>query len=180
MLLFLNNQNPNANPNGTIEFYQVFVDSDKVYTDEEDNAIYSLNSTNLTDLTNTKFNIDLSKYKSTNTNYKIKIIDHIISYNMENQKTNYVFTVKTNFIDPQDNQYSVPIFLHAYKSIGAKRLPNLIETEYTNTYELNFQVYEVDNQVQFIIETNLLSNKKRKYFITHDLNLIQKYSITDK
>lgn len=178
MLWFLNN--PKTNPNGIIEFYQVFVDSDKVYTDEEDNAIYSFNSNVLTDVIGTKFNVDLIKYKSTTINCKIKIIDHIISYNIENQKTDNVFTVKTNFIDPQDNQYCVPIFFHMYKHVSAKRLPNLIETEYTNIYKLNFQVYEIDSQIQFIIETNQLTNEKRKYFIVSNLNLIQKYHNINK
>lgn len=178
MLWFLNN--PKTNPNGMIEFYQIFADGDKIYADEEDNAIYSLNSNISTNLADTKFNIDLTKYKSTSVDCKIKIIDHIISYNIENQKTNCVFTIKTNFINPQDNQYRIPIFSNAYKSISAKRLPNLIETEYTNTYEFNFQVYDIDSQIQFIVETNLLTNEKRKYFIVSNLNLIQKYYIVNK
>lgn len=178
MLWFLNN--PKTNPNGMIEFYQIFADSDEVYTDEEANIIYSFNSNNL------KFNIDTTKYKSTNINCKIRIIDNIISYNIhnnnqQNQKNNYIFTFKTNFIAPQDNQYGIPVFSHIYKSISAKRFPNLIETEYTNVCELNFQVYNIEtnnSQAQFIIETNSLTNEKRKYFIIQDLNLIQKYHIT--
>jgi len=174
MLWFLNNTK--TNPNGMIEFYQIFVDSDEVYTDEEANTIYSFNSNNL------KFNIDTAKYKSSNVNCKIRIIDHIISYNIQNnnQKNNYVFTFKTNFIAPCDNQYEIPVFSHTYKSISEKRFPNLIETEYTNVYEFNFQVYNIEtnnSQAQFIIETNSLTNEKRKYFIVPDLNLIQKYHI---
>lgn len=175
MLWFLNN--PKTNPNGAIEFYQIFIDSNEVYADEEANTIYSFNSNNF------KFNIDMTNCKSANINCKIKIMDHIISYNIENQKNDCVFTIKTNFINPQDNQYGVPIFLHMYKSVSNKRLPNLIETEYTNVYELNFQVYDIEpnnSQVQFIIETNQLTNEKRKYFIVSDLNLIQKYHITNK
>lgn len=172
MLWFLNN--PKTNPNGMIEFYQIFADSDEVYTDEEANTIYSFNSNNL------KFNIDTTRYKSIDINCKIRIIDNIISYNIENQKTDCVFTIKTNFINPQDNQYGVPIFLHMYKSVSNKRLPNLIETEYTNVCELNFQAHNIEpnnSQVQFIVETNQLTNEKRKYFIVSDLNLIQKYHI---
>jgi len=175
MLWFLNN--PKTNPNGMIEFYQIFVDSEIVYTDEEANTIYSFNSNNL------KFNIDTTKYKSTNINCKIKIMDHIISYNMENQKTDCVFTVKTNFINPQDNQYRIPLFSHTYKQVSEKRLPNLIESEYTNIYNLNFQVYNIEqnnSQIQFIVETNLITNEKRKYFIVQDLNLIEKYHIANK
>lgn len=186
MLWFLNN--PKTNPNGMIEFYQIFVDSDEVYTDEEANTIYSFNSNNSNNLTNninSKFNIDTTKYKSSNINCKIKIIDHIISYNIHNnnQKTNNVFTIKTNFIAPRDNQYGIPIFSHTYKSIGAKRFPNLIEIEYTNVCEFNFQIYNIEtnnSQAQFIIETNSLTNEKRKYFIVQDLNLIQKYHIANK
>lgn len=177
MLWFLNN--PKTNPNDMIEFYQIFTDSDEVYTDEEANTIYSFNSNNL------KFNIDTTKYKSSNINCKIRIIDHIISYNIHNnnQKTNNVFTFKTNFIAPQDNQYGIPIFSHTYKSISAKRFPNLIETKYTTVCEFNFQIYNIEtnnSQAQFIIETNSLTNEKRKYFIVQDLNLIQKYHIIIK
>lgn len=180
MLWFLNNLK--TNPNSIIEFYQIFTDGYKVYTDEEDNAIYSLNSNPLSNIISTKFNIDMTKYKSINVNCKIKIIDNIISYNIniENQKTDCVFTIKTNFINPEDNQYGVPIFLHTYKLVSTKRLPNLKEKEYTNIYELNLQVYDIDNQIQFIIETNLLTNEKRKYFISQNLNLIQKYCISNK
>ena len=184
MLWFLNNHKINLND--TIEFYQILVDYDKIYFDDEFNAIYSLVSNNQN---NQKFKIDLTKYKLINIDCKIKIMDHIISYNIdnqnknENQKNNYVFTAKQNFIDPINNQYGVPIFLHIYKQVSEKKLPNLIESKYTNIYELNFQIYNIDSdnfQVQFIVETNKLTNINRKYFIVPNLNLIQKYYIANK
>jgi hypothetical protein len=177
MLWFLNNEK--TNPNGMIDFYQVFIDSTMIYSDEETNTIYSFDSNNQI---SSVLNLDISKHKSNNINCKIKIIDHIISYDIinENENKNYVFTIKTNFICPQDNQYNIPIFAHTYKKVNNKRLPNLIETKYTNIYELNFQVYNIDtnnNQIQFVIETNPLTNEKRKYFIVPNLNLIQNYII---
>lgn len=180
MLWFLNNPNPNPNPNNTIEFYQVFTDCDKVYTDEEFNTIYSFDSTKHN---KSKFNTDnIAQYKSTNIECKIKIIDHIISYNIENQKTK-VFAIETNFINPINNQYGIPIFTHAYKPVSEKKLPNLMESGYTYIHNLSFEIFnmEPDNHnAQFVIETNLSTNKKRKYFIVQDLNLIQKYFIISK
>lgn len=178
MLWFLNV--PKTNPNTLIEFYQIFVESNKVYSDEEKNIIYSFKSNNNIC---SKFNIDLSNHKSTDIDCNIKIIDNIISYDIINKNQNYVFTNKTNFINPQDNQYNIPIFEHIYKPISVKRLPNLIESKYTYTYKLNFQVYDIlsdNNQVQFIVENNPLTNEKKKYFIVSNLNLMQKYYITNK
>lgn len=176
MLWFLNNFNSNSND--MIKFYQVFIDSNEVYSDCDKNIIYSFNSINSTNLNNLKFNIDLTKHETKNINCKIKIIDNIISYEIINENKNYVFSTKSDFTKPENDTYGIPIFSHMYKSTSVKRLPNLIETKYTNVYELNFEIYNIesnDNKVQFIVETNLSTNEKRKYFIIENLDYMKKY-----
>lgn len=165
--------------NTMFDFYQIFIENNKVYSDDESNVIYSFVSNNLN---SNKLNFDLSKYKYNNINCKIKIIDHIISYELIDENLNYVFTTKINYICPQNNQFGLPIFLHTYKSVSTKRLPNLIETKYTNIYELNFQIYDIDEinkEIQFVIETNPLTNIKRNYFIVSNLDCIHKYIIDE-
>lgn len=189
MLWLLNNQKtntkakPNTKTNESIEFYQVFIKNDQVYSNESYDIIYSLVSNISSELENAKCKIDLTKYQSSEINCKIKIIDHLFSFNLLDENlldnnTNYVFATKINYICSKNNHYGVPIFFNTYKPVGSKRLPNLGNHDYTNTYKFNFKIYQIvpDNiQVQYIVETNLETNETRKYFITPNLNLIQTF-----
>lgn len=160
--------------NELYDFYQIFIEYDLVYNDEKQNNIYSFNLKNSSKL---KFN--LNDYKYDDIKCKIKIIDHIISYDVITKDSNkqYVFSSKMNFIEPNDNRYKIPIFKHVYKSINTKRLPNLIETEYNFSSNLEFKIYKLDknNNILFIIETNPITNLTRNYYITTDLNLVQPF-----
>lgn len=162
--------------NKLCDFYQIFVNCASVYSDEEHNNIYSFESIDSHNLF--EFNFDDYIYDSIKC--EIKMIDNIISYNIltpDLNKKQIVFTFKMNFIEPNNNQYKIPIFKYSYKSINTKRLPNLIETEYNFSSIFDFKIYKLDknNNIQFIIETNPITNLTRKYFITSDLNLINEF-----
>ena len=182
-MIWLNNYTPNNNIQ--ISFYQIFIESTIVYNDEKGNTIYSFESTNNTNKSNQKFILNLDNCE--NIECDIKIIDTIISYSILSDKKinkNFVFTMKTNFIKPSENQYNIPIFFHIYKSASTKTLPNLIESEYTFASTIKFKIYNLDTEqnsakIQFVIETNPLTNIIRKYFLTTNLNCIQKYFINE-
>ena len=176
MLWIYNNK---LNQNGLCEFYQIFTKYNLVYSDEGQNNIYSFDSVNLDNL---KF--ELSDYKYENIKCEIKIMEHVISYNILNEhlnenlnKRHSVFTFKTNLIEPKNNQYNIPIFNNIYKSTNTKRLPNLIETEYDFSSILDFKIYKLDpnNNTQFVVESNPITNSTRNYFITTDLNLVKQF-----
>ena len=173
--------NDKFNLNDLIEFYQVFINYDLVYDDEKDNRIYLFDSTAQSAQTaQSNLKINLNDYICDNVISDIKIIEHIISYDiiMPNlNKKNYVFTSKTIFIKPNDNKLNLPIFNHVYKFTNKNRLPNLIESGYNISSTLNFKIYRLDknNQIQWIVENNPLTNTTRNYFITTDLNLIKQY-----
>lgn len=161
----------NLKCNDTIKFYQVFVDNNIVYNDGDDeNTIYSFE---------TQKSIILNEYEHKNIVCDVKIIDDIISYNIisDDNKKNYVFTNKLQFIKPNNNKFNVPLFNYTYKLISPKKLPNLIASSHDFISTINFDIYELDknNKIQFIIEKNISTNLIRKYFITSDLNLIQQY-----
>lgn len=171
--------NDKINQNGICEFYQIFTKYDLVYCDDEQNKIYSFDSVNINDL---KFK--LSDYIYENIKCEIKIISHVISYNILNEQLNEnlikkhnVFTFKTNLIQPSITNNGIQIFNNIYKSTNTKRLPNLIETEYDFSSILDFKIYKLDpnNNIQFVIETNPTTNSTRNYFITSDLNLVQQF-----
>jgi len=176
MLWLYNNK---LNQNGLCEFYQIPTKYNLVYSDVEQNNIYSFDSINFDNL---KFN--LSDYKYENIKCEIKIISHVISYNILNENLNNnlnkrhsVFTFKTNMIEPKNNCYNVPIFNNIYKSTNTKRLPNLIDTEYDFSSILDFKIYKLDsnNNTLFVIESNPITNLNRNYFITNDLNLVKQF-----
>jgi len=168
--------NNNLNQNGIYEFYQIFTEYNLVYNDETQNNIYSFSTTD-----SQKFKFNLDNYKFDDVICEIKMIDHIISYNILNKDLNKkqcVFTYKMNFIEPNDNHYKIPIFKYVYKSTNEKRLPNLIETEYDFSSILDFKIYKLDNlenNIQFVVETNPLTKLTRNYFITTNLSFIDKY-----
>lgn len=172
----------NLNQNRLCDFFQIFTEYNLVYSDGGHNDIYSFDIVNPINSSNSKFNY--TTYEYDNVECEIKMIDNIISYNISNNNLNtnlnnkqYVFTFKTNFVEPNDNQHKLPIFNNVYKLTNTKRLPNLIETEYNFTSTLNFEIFKLDknNNIQFIIETNPITNSIRKYFITTNLNLVQEF-----
>lgn len=169
MLWFLNDPN---NSNNLINFFQVFVSNNIVYSDYESNTIYSFLKTN--DYSNSNLT-NLNKCKLSNFKCEIKMIDNIILYQENIMKNKKAFKFKTNFIAPQNNQFKIPIFSHNYKSVSTKKLPNLIENAYEFISVLEFEIYELESQTQFIIETNPSTNSIRKYFITKNLENIKKY-----
>ena len=169
MLWFYNSK---LNDNNVINFHQIFIENNLVYSDDKLNFIYSFDSYNFDKSTS---DLNLNNYVVENITCEIKIIDNIISYVINN--VNYVFLIKSNFIKHDENKFNLPIFSYTYKLTSSKRLPNLIESKYDNTLNLNFKIYKLDdeNKIQFIIETNSITNVIRKYFITTDLNLIQPF-----
>ena len=178
MLWLYNNK---LNNNNSFDFYQIFIENNLVYDDKNENLIYSFDSTNSSNSkSNSKLNLNFDKYNFDNVKCEIRTIDNIISYNIlstniNENNNNYVFiTTKTNFIKPSNNQFGIPIFSYTYKSTSTKRLPNLIESKYDFVSTLNFKIYKLDkeNKIQFIIETNLLTNLTRKYFITTNLEYL--------
>jgi hypothetical protein len=169
-----------SNDNYSINFYQVFIENNLVYIDNDSNAIYSFDSTNSTDSNKlTRLNFNLENCYLDNIICEIKMIDHIISYDIlsTSPNENNVFISKFTFIKPEENNFGLPIFSYSYKLTSTKRLPNLIESEYNYMSILNFQIYKLDkeNQVQFIIETNPKTNEVRKYFLVTNLDLIKPF-----
>lgn len=160
-MLWLYNTDPN------ISFYQVFLSNNKVYSDDN-NIIY--NFEHYDNLQN-EIQIDIN-IKYLDLVFKIKVLDNIISFN--NLETNdlFVFSNKMNFIKPTDNELSIPLFQYSYKKINTKRMPNLIESNYTFVSELHFRIYNINKNLQFIIETNPINNYVKKYFVTNNLNEI--------
>lgn len=159
----------NYNINETINFYQVFVNCELVYKNDYD-LIYSLNRKKTT-------NIELGEFKHEIVICDVKMVDNIISYDLKyidgiEKNTKNVFTYKTDCVEKKNNNIT---FLHNYKKISVKRMPNLIDNEYNFNSELNFKIYNFEKNIQFVIETNPITNIEKKYFISTDLNLISKY-----
>lgn len=167
--MFWINNGDNIN-NFQVEFYQIFINNKLVY-DKDDNKIYSFIDENNTDENN---KLILDKYKFTKLVYDIKIIDQLISF-IDKDNKSYVFSIKTNFIKSQDNQFNIPIFHFSYKQVNSTKFPNLIDSQYSNSVKLEFIIYTINNDVQFIIETNLKTNIEKKYFITKNLDSIKNF-----
>lgn len=158
-----------------INFYQVFLNSSKVYN-ENNNQIYSLEYDQNTQLNKFEqmssiyINKKICEMEPITINFAIKILDQLISYtNLSNNETN-VFTQKMNFIPPNKNSCNVPIFNYSYKKVNSTRMPNLIETQYNFASELNFKIYNINKNVQYIIETN--NDIVKKYWVCTDVELL--------
>lgn len=153
-----------------INFYQVFTNT-KIEFNNDLNSIYSLIDDG-TEIISQNFEIYPKKYE-----YTIKIIDQYISYTDNNNYNQNVFSFKTNFIDPESNEYKIPIFKNEYKRVNNNLMPNLIKSNYNFYGELKFTIYKIDNNIQYVIETDPKTNITRKYFITTDLQLLNNYII---
>jgi len=164
----------NTKLNTNFDFYQVFVDSKIVYN-QDNNIIYSFevdkNDPNII------FNksLDLNKIKCKDICFDIKIKDQIISYTNDKTNEKSVFSSKMNFIEQSDNKYKLPIFFFSYKKVNKNRMPNLTNTNYNLSTKLFFKIYKINDNIQYIIETNPLTNIQKKYWITTELNLLNNY-----
>lgn len=172
MLFFLNNEQL---LNDSINFHQIFFDYKLIDLDDEYNKIYFFDSFS----ESKKNNINILNHKLKIIDCKIKIIDNLISYETNSLDKNYIFSFKTKFINNIENKFELPIFLHVYKYVNSKRFPNILEKDYHEIHSLNFKIYDLENskdiKIQYIIETNILTNFVRKYFITTNLNSIENY-----
>lgn len=148
-------------------FYQVFT-CKNIQLQNNNNTIYSLESDTISS------NISKSKYECSNHSITIRIIDQIISY-IDDSDIDLVFCFKMDFIDTSDesNPYDLPIFHFKYKKINNTCMPNLLSSNYSTYTTLDFQIYKINDKVQYIIETNPQTNIIKKYFITEELNLIK-------
>lgn len=170
MWWLLNNTNANdkIKTNTSINFYQIFVNSKIIYN-QDNNTIYSFKSGD----GELNLNIQLDQIECYNIDYTIKIIDQLISYTNINTGETNVFSFKMNFIKPNINKYKLPIFNFTYKNTNNNRMPNIIESEYDVYTNVNFKIYNIDNNIQFIIEKNLKSNVIKKYWIVEDLDSLK-------
>ena len=168
------------------EFYQIFSNSNLI--DIEDNHIYKL--TNLIDF-------DITKYKSINITYLIKIIDQKITYLNVLNNNIITFSFVMNFIDEKSigyneksigyNEKSIgsneklletttditsKLIIHCeYKVINENKMPNLTQNLYDNYYKLNFEIFTINNDLLFIKETNLSTNIIKNYWISKNPNI---------
>ncbi len=164
-MLWLFNTEPITN------FYQVFFSNKQVYSDD-DNIIYDFNYSSESEI----FNVNTDNFKNLKLKFKIKMFDDLISYtDMLNDKT-HVFSNQFKFINPIDNYLKLPVFQYSYKKVNINKMPNLIESNYNLALELDFIIYEINKNLQFIVEINTINNTVKKYFITNDLNLINNFT----
>lgn len=164
------------NKDSTIcEFFQVFINSNNVYT-ENNNTIYCLESTQLAEIKNNVKIKNFDKIKFDYYSFDIKIMDQLISYtNTNDSNKQNVFMSKMNFIEPSNNKLNLPIFNYTYKKVNKNRMPYLIDSNYIFSSTLEFKIYKISNTVQFVVETNPSTKIIKKYFITTDLNFIKNY-----
>ena len=166
------------NTNNEVKFHQVFTDFDIVHT-SNNNKIYLFH----VDLNTNGYNFDLHHINTMELTQKqkepqlyifdIKLLDNIISFT--NIKTNlqYTFSSKMLFVDPNENSYNLPFFTFTYKKVNKNRMPVLIDNLYDLSTQSKFIIYEINDNLQYIVE--IVNNMKKKYFITTDLHLIKKF-----
>lgn len=172
------------NLNQKIDFYQIFINCKLIYSDFDKNAIYSISSDN-TSYHSTQqnvLNIELDKLKYDTVSCQIKIVADKISYNFTNYVkseknigTNQVFTFRSSCVKKTDGEHPNIIYHHNYKKTNVKEMPNLLKNKYDFNNMLNFKIYNLEKNVQLIIETDPKTNVEKIYFISSDINSVSKY-----
>ena len=166
--------NSNSNFNKDFKFYQVFVNYDIVY-ELDGNKIYSFginNNSNLPD------NLVKEIFTKEIVNFNVKIFDNLIMW--INTKSNCIntFSNKMTFIEPSENILNLPIFSFNYKEVSKNRMPVLIDKLYDLVSEYSFEIYKITDSTQFVIETEITTGIKKKYFLTKNLESVKKYCET--
>lgn len=177
-------------PNQEFEFYQVFIDSKLVY-DNDSNQIFSLGNPtdNDTDSLIKKIisNNSINPINPIKFNIGVKILDQLIMYTYTfepnfkpdsifnpNSYSPDVFSFKMNFIPPtaQSNEFGAPMFSFSYKKVNSNRMPNLIESQYNFNANLDLHVYNIDKNIQLVIENDTLTNTSKKYWVTNNKKIL--------
>lgn len=160
-------------------FYQIFSNTNIIYN-YDSNIIYSLsNEINNNEINNNELDF-LLNIKPDNWIFDIKIIDQIISFTNSITKSTHTFSFKNEFIEPSNNKYMLPIFNFTYKNVNNHRMPNLIENNYSVSKQLNFDIYKINSNILYVIETDNLLKNTKKYWISSDIILIENYLIQNK
>ena len=165
MFWLFNNNNDNE-----FSFYQVFLDYNIVYN-ENNNIIFSLESSKTNGINN------LNNYKCTEINMEVKQLDNLILYINKSTEKNetYIFETKMKFSKPSENKYNAPIFNLSYKKANKHKMPNLIDSYYSFNKTLLFKIFQLNNNVLFVIETDPVTNIQKKYWIVTELNFLNNY-----
>lgn len=163
------------NNDSTYSFYQIFENSNLVWESNLD-TIYCFDN-NLTELNKKIKSPNFQSYPVESVDIIVKSIDQIIEYIRLDNNKNWVFSYKTNFIKPSDNDLSLPIFNFNYKLVDSHRMPNLIETAYNWIYRLNMSVYTIDSNSLYIIENNLITKQIKKYWVVKNLNTTKNFLV---
>lgn len=153
------------NKKDTYNFSQIF---DNNSTSIDENIIYKL-----TDIISSENKL-LKDIKPIIINFKIILIGQLISWT--NLKTQEVITFLMNeeFIQPENNKFNKPIFNYTYKIVDNHRIPQLLSTTYDFNYEdIEFKIYNINNNLLFINEHNKSNNSKRNYWITKNYSILQ-------
>lgn len=141
--------------NPTYNFYQIF--NNDVVNNIDGNVMYNVNSSHI---------IDLSLLPVLKIKYEIKILDNIIQYSCSQHVI--TFTKHEEFIEPNNNQLQKPVLHYIYNVISNNKLPELITDFYDFYYsEIEFEIYTINDDLLFIKEHNIKSNKT--YWISKNL-----------
>ena len=107
-------------------------------------------------------------------NFKIILIGQLISWtNLKTQEV-ITFLINEEFIQPKNNKFNKPIFNYKYQIVDNYRLPQLSSTSYDFNYEnIEFEIYNINNNLLFINEHNKSNNSKRNYWITKNYSILQ-------
>ncbi len=85
--------------------------------------------------------------------FEVKIMGQLISWTDLDTKKTVTFTKKEQFIEPDSNSYSKPVFNYNYKPTDNHRLPNILAKSYDFYYkEIILNVYVLNQNTFFIKE----------------------------
>lgn len=153
MIFLLNKHSDNH------KFYQAFYNTDKHVTNDE-SIVY--------DLTKSKFN-ELDVKNIYNYNFKISVIDNLISYkNLDNNQINQ-FSFLINIINSDENKL---IFENIYNKIESNEFPIFIDSDYDNIYHVNFKISQINTNLFLINEKNINTQTTKKYILSTNIDSV--------
>lgn len=159
--LFDNNYNK-------IDFLQIFNNYNK-YKDSRAGCINLLYDFTSNSNSNSKIDDIFNEYnlievKPITVTYTIKVKDSYIQYS--NEKSVLTFHIEKEFVKETDelNKFKVPYFKWKYSKEDNNKLPYISTHNYDFYYKkVNFDVYKINNNKLYIIET--INNITKKYIL---------------
>ena len=145
-------------------FYQIFINSNTTHLNDE-SIIYNLTNNNCLKTNNNENLIS-------NINFKIRILDNLISFCDIDTDNISSFSFTSKFLKNINNNI---FFENIYNKIDQSNFPLFIDDDYDNIFNINIKTFKINTNLYLISEFNNVTSIKKQFFVSNNCDDCDSY-----